>query len=148
MAVTSVRVSTRIAARAEELFPLVSRHEHAVRVIEGLQQLRPLGLDGDVVGARYEAVLHLGPRTLRTEITLAELVPLQRVRWVGTGGDQRSLLFELRRVEEATAVRLTISYERPGGPGLLVAPIVEETVRARARATLARLRELAAPPSR
>ncbi|HET9091440.1 MAG TPA: SRPBCC family protein [Acidimicrobiales bacterium] len=146
MAVTSVRVSTRIDAPAEELFPLVSRHEHAVRVIDGLEQLRPLDLDGHVVGARFEAVLHLGPRTLRTEIALAELVELQLVRWVATGGDHRSLLFEFREVEEATAVRLTVSYERPGGPALLIAPVVEETVRARARATLDRLRELAGPP--
>ena len=139
----TVRVNTRIPVAVPEVFPLVSRAEHAVAVIEGLEELSPIGEQDAGVGARFDAVLRLGPKTVSAQIEIAELVENRRVTWSSTGGDNRSITFELREVEQITAVRLTIAYERPDGLGaILLAPVVEETVRSKAHHTLARLREL------
>ena len=117
---TTVRVNTRIPVAVPEVFPLVSRAEHAVAVIEGLEELSPIGEQDAGVGARFDAVLRLGPKTVSAQIEIAELVENRRVTWSST-----------------------IAYERPDGLGaILLAPVVEETVRSKAHHTLARLREL------
>ncbi len=140
----TVRVSTRIDAGAHELFVLVSEHENAMRVIEDLEELTPLGARTRGIGARFHAVLRLGPKSVNAEIEIEELVSDRLVRWRSSHGDDRSITFEFREVEELTAVRMTVTYERPEGLGAaLLAPVVEEAVRSRARGTLGRLRELA-----
>lgn len=144
MALTTVRVSTRIVAEAGALFQLVSEPDKAVRVIEGLESLEAIGPQTTGEGARFAAVMRLGPKTVRAEVELAAVEQDRSVTWVSSHGDDRSLAFELRELDEATAVRLTVTYARPEGmSALLLAPVVEETVRARAKGTLERLRELA-----
>lgn len=143
---SSIRVSMRIEAEVHRLFALVSQHENAVRVIEGLETLTPVGGRTRGVGSRFEAVMRLGPKTVRSEIEIAEIRPDRLVRWESPA-EARSLTFEFRSVGEATAVRLTVTYERPAGVGgLLAGPLVEETIRGRARRTLQRMKELAGQP--
>jgi hypothetical protein len=144
----SVRVSTRIAADAHDLFVLVSEHRNAVRVIEGLEQLTPIGKRTRGVGARFDAILRIGPKSVRAEIEIEELVTDRLVRWRSSHGDDRSITFDFRRAEGATAVRITVTYEGPEGlSGALLAPVVEAAVRERARGTLDRLREVAGEPA-
>ncbi len=137
---TAVRVNTRIPAAVPVVFSLVSEAEHAVAVIDGLEQLSPIGRQDAGVGARFDAVLRLGRQTVSAQIEIAELVENRRITWSSTGGDNRSITFELREVEQSTAVRLTVVYERPEGlSAILLAPVVEETVRSKAHHTLSRL---------
>ncbi|MGO9197739.1 MAG: SRPBCC family protein [Acidimicrobiales bacterium] len=146
---TTIRATTRVPASVPDVFSLVSEPQHAVTVIEGLEKLSPIGRQVSGVGARFDAVLRLGPKTVSARIEIVELIEDRRVTWASTGGDNRSITFELREVERATAVRLTISYARAEGmSAILLAPVVEEVVRARARETLARLRELSAAQAR
>ncbi|HLI44320.1 MAG TPA: SRPBCC family protein [Acidimicrobiales bacterium] len=145
---TSVHASRRIESPVHPLFRLVSEHDRAVQVVEGLEELRPIGPRTSGVGARFEAVFSFGPKAVRTEIELAELDLDRRVRWASPEQGSRSLTFEFRPVGELTAVRLTVGYERPDGVAAMVlAPVVEETVRQRARHTLERMRALTATTS-
>ena len=60
--------------------------------------------------------------------------------WASASSHSQTLTFELVPDGKATKVVLEISYEKPSGlVGALTAPVVEETVRSRARSTLRRL---------
>lgn len=143
MAPTRIRSATSVAAPVSRLFPLVSDYRHARSVIEGLEELRPLGEPETGEGARYAAVLHMGPTVLRASIEIVELVVNRRVTWATSGEEERVLSFEFDSEAGVTVVALTVSYEAPGGlAGLLVRPVVEEGVRRRSRETLARLEQL------
>jgi uncharacterized membrane protein len=145
---SSVRVSRRLGSPVHELFVLVSEAEHAVDVIEGLEQMTPIGELAAGVGARYRAALRVGPKTVQADIELEELIEDRLVRWRASNGDERSITFELRPVEDHTAVRITVTYERADGlSATLLAPVVEEAVRERARKTLDRLAALSSPGS-
>ncbi|MHB8245632.1 MAG: SRPBCC family protein [Acidimicrobiales bacterium] len=142
----AIRVSKRLPAPATTLFVLVSRYENAVRVIDGLKSMVPAGAQTSGVGARFDAMIRVGPRVVQARVELAEMAEDRLVRWVATEGDDRSILFELKPVAETTtAVRLTITYQRAAGLGASVlAPVVEEAVRSRAKRTLDRLGDLSA----
>ena len=79
------------------------------------------------------AVLHVGPRVLRTTVSIASLVAGRAITWSSVGADRQSLVFELAQTDDETAVSLEISYEEPGGvAGALLAPFVRQTVERRA----------------
>lgn len=114
--------------------------------IEGLEELTPLGPETTGEPARFDAVLDVGVRTLRTTIVISSLEPNRSVTWSSTGNEGQSLAFELSPEQGATTVGLTVTYERPSGiAGTLIAPFVEHTVQHRATAALERLREHLSP---
>lgn len=141
----SVRSSTRITASPRDVFSLVSKYENAVKVIDGLASLTPLGEETRQAGARFRAVFRVAGKNVTSEVELVELDEERRVRWQSTGATERSVLFELRPVEEGlTAVRVTVTYERLDGlAGVVLSRFVEETVRSSAKSTLEALRRLA-----
>jgi uncharacterized membrane protein len=139
---TTVKVQATIAATADVLFDCLADYERADVFIEGLEQLAPTGPTTSGEGAQFDAVLKVGPRTLRTTIAIAGLDPGRSITWASAGDDGQSLTFDLRARGDETSVSLTVSYEEPGGvAGVLIAPLVEQTVRHRSTAALERLRE-------
>jgi len=142
----TVRAQTTIAAPAAKLFDCLADFECADVFIEGLEQLTPRGEKNAGEGAQFDAVLKVGPRTLRTTIEIAALEPGRSITWTSAGADGQSLIFDLRPEGGGTSVSLTVTYEEPGGiGGVLVAPFVEQTVRQRSTSALERLREHVAP---
>jgi uncharacterized membrane protein len=139
---TTVRVQATIAAPADVLFECLADYERADVFIEGLEQLTPTGTTTSGEGAQFDAVLKVGPRTLRTTITIGALERDRSITWASAGDGGQSLTFELRALGHETSVSLTVSYEEPGGVGgALIAPFVEQTVRHRSSVALERLRE-------
>jgi uncharacterized membrane protein len=136
----TVRASATILAPAEALFECLADYKRAEVFIEGLEELTPSGPQTTGEGARFEAVLHVGPRVLRTTIIIASLVAGRAITWSSVGADRQSLVFELAQTDDETAVSLEISYEEPGGvAGALLAPFVRQTVERRANTALKRL---------
>ena len=90
--------------------------------IEGLEQLTPVGLQTSGEDARFEAVLKVGVRTLRTTIVITSLEPRRSITWSSAGDDGQSLKFDLSPRRGETTVSLTVTYEQPGGmAGALIA---------------------------
>lgn len=129
--------------RTTELSEMLADYHRASEIVEGLERLVPT--EGDTgVGARFDALLRLGPKTVAATIVLRENDPGRRVRWAELHGE-RAITFDLRQLDEETAaVRISVSYEAPSGLASVIGRVVEETVRAKARGTLDRLRQLSA----
>ena len=144
----TVQAQTTIAASAEVLFECLSDYQRAEVFIEGLEELTPTGPKTEGEGAQFDAVLKVGPRTLRSTIEIAALEPGRSITWSSAGEDGQSLRFDLKPDHGETSVSLVISYEEPGGlGGAIIAPFVEHTVRERASGALERLREhVCSPP--
>jgi uncharacterized protein YndB with AHSA1/START domain len=142
----TVRAATTIAASPDEVFACLADYERAEVFIEGLEQLTPTGAKTEGEGAQFDAVLKVGPRTLRTTIEISAVEPGRSITWSSAGDDGQSLTFELRPERDETSVSLEVSYEEPGGiGGVLIAPFVEQTVRVRSTSALERLREHVSP---
>jgi len=139
---TTVSAHERIEASAPTLFDCVADYAVAPLFIEGLHRLTPVSSSTSGEGARFDAVMRVGPRTFRTTIEITAYEEGRLVTWASTSGQAQVLTFELVPDGKATKVALEISYEKPGGlTGVLTAPVVEETVRLRARSALRRLRD-------
>jgi len=142
----TVRERATIAAPLDVLFDCLADYQCADVFIEGLEQLTPTGTKTAGEGSKFDAVLKVGPRTLRTTIEIAELEPGRSITWSSSGDEGQSLTFELHPEQGRTAVSLAVSYEEPSGiGGALIAPFVEQTVRQRASGALERLREHVSP---
>jgi uncharacterized membrane protein len=138
----TVRASETIEASALSLFDCVADYAVAPLFIEGLQRLTPVSSSTSGEGARFDAVMRVGPKTFRTTIEIKAYEEGRLVTWASTSGQAQELTFELIAEGKATRVVVEISYEKPGGlTGVLTAPVVEETVRSRARTALRRLRD-------
>lgn len=139
---TTVSATETIGASAVALFDCIADYAVAPLFIEGLQRLTPVSSSTSGEGARFDAVMRVGPRTFRTTIEITAYEEGHLVTWASAGGRSQVLTFELVPEGKATKVVLDISYEKPGGlAGVLAAPVVEETVRSRAHSALRRLRE-------
>jgi len=138
----TVQAQTTIAASADSIFECLSDYQRAGVFIDGLEELTPTGTKTDGEGAQFDAVLKVGPRTLRSTIEIAALEPGRSITWSSAGDDGQSLRFDLESKQGETSVSLVISYEEPGGiGGAVIAPFVEHTVRERATGALESLRE-------
>lgn len=138
----TVRARRTIAASADAVFACLADYKQADVFIEGLEELTPLGSETTGEDARFEAVIDVGVRTLRTTIVISSLEPGRSVTWSSAGDEGQRLAFELAADPGGTLVSLTVTYERPGGiAGTLIAPFVEHTVQHRATVALERLRE-------
>lgn len=134
-----------IEAPADVLFERLADYRSAQVLIDGLDSMSPAGTITSGAGARFAAVMKVGPRTFRAMIAITEYEPPRRLTWSSSGREAQALTFDLRAVEgdgaPATAVSLEVSYQRPGGfTGIVVAPVVEQAVRAKIHSTLERLR--------
>jgi uncharacterized membrane protein len=139
---TTVTATETIHASAEAIFDCVSDYAVAPLFIEGLHRLTPVASSTTGEGSRFDAVMRVGPTTFRTTIEITAYEEAQLVTWASAGGRSQTLTFELIPDGKATKVVLVISYEKPGGlAGALTAPVVEETVRSRARSALRKLRD-------
>jgi uncharacterized membrane protein len=139
---TTIRVGGTIAAPPESIFAYVTDYKLAPLFIDGLQTLTPAGEPTSEAGARFDAEMRIGPKSFQATIEIAAYEENCLVTWSASSGEQRSLTFKLKPDGLGTQVVLEISYERPGGlTGSLLAPIIEETVRSRAHASLRRLRD-------
>jgi uncharacterized membrane protein len=139
---TTVSATENIRASAVDLFDCVADYAVAPLFIEGLHRLTPVSSNTSGEGARFDAVMRVGPRTFRTTVEITAYEEGRLVTWASAGGHSQSLTFELIAGAASTKVVLDISYEQPGGlAGVLTAPVVEETVRIRARSALRRLQE-------
>ncbi len=147
---TTVRCTSTIAAPASRVFALVSDYRSATAVIEGLEEMTPDGPKSAGEGASFDAVIQLGPRRVRARVRIAKLAHDASITWASSGGDDRSLTFDLHsKGPDSTEVTLTVSYNGPGGlSGLVLAPVVEQNVRSRARRSLERLSQLSLESSR
>ena len=142
----TIRASATIAAPAGVLFACLADYRRAEALVEGLDGLSPVSGQTTGRGAQFEADLDVGIRTLHTTIVIADYEPDRSITWSSAGDEGQSLTFDLEPAGDATAVRLAVSYEEPGGlAGALVAPFVERTVQHRADTALQRLGEHAAP---
>jgi len=138
---TTVRVSGQYHAAPATLFACVADYQVAPLFIDGLERLSPLTEVTSEEGARFEAVMRVGPKTFRTTVEITEYDPDHLVTWASAGGQQQHLTFKLVPDGESTKVLLEVSYERLSGfTGVLMAPVVEETVRAHAHGALRKLR--------
>jgi uncharacterized membrane protein len=141
----SIRASETIDVPAEVLFEKIADYRSAQRLIDGLDSMVPRGSVTSGKGARFVAVMRVGPRTFRATIEITDYEAPHRLTWSSAGREAQALRFEF--TEQATVggsttrVTLEVSYERPGGvAGILAAPVVERTVRTRVHSTLERLR--------
>jgi uncharacterized membrane protein len=141
---TTARVSAPIRATPARLYQYLVDYRRAPLFIGGLQSLKPLGRRTKGSGARFAAVMKVGPSTFEGTIELGDLEPNRRVAWVMLGDEPRRVNFELSPSDGTTNVEVEVSYERPGGiGGLVLAPVVEQAVRSTSRDALQRLKELA-----
>jgi uncharacterized membrane protein len=139
---TTVSASETIEASAATLFDCVGDYAVAPLFIDGLQRLTPVSSNTSGEGARFDAVMRVGPSTYRTTIEITAYEEGRLVTWSSTSGEPQVLTFKLIPDGKSTRVVVEISYEKPGGlAGVLTAPIVEQTVRSRARSALRTIRE-------
>ncbi|HXY45768.1 MAG TPA: SRPBCC family protein [Acidimicrobiales bacterium] len=139
--ITKVHVSEMIDATPEAVFDCVADYAVAPLFIEGLQRLTPAGPSTTGEGARFNAVMKVGPSTFHATIEISEYVENRRVTWSSTNGQTQAVTFDLEPSGDGTKVVLEVTYERPSGiSGALVAPMVDETVRLRANGALRRLK--------
>jgi uncharacterized membrane protein len=144
----TVRASAAIAAPAAVIFACLADYKQADVFIEGLEQLTPNGSRTVGQGARFDAVLKVATRTLRTTIEIAALEPDRLITWSSAGDDGQRLTFRLSAGQGETIVELTVDYEEPGGvAGALMAPFIAQVVQHRSETALARLREQVSEPS-
>lgn len=138
---TTVRVGGTIEATADVVFACLSDYKQAPLFIDGLESLEPAGRITTGEGAKFDALMKVGPRRFAAIIELSALEEDSLVTWSAAGGDERSITFRLRAAGGGTQVVLEISYAAPGGiAGFLLATVVEETVRSHAHASMRRLR--------
>ncbi|MHB1504147.1 MAG: SRPBCC family protein [Acidimicrobiales bacterium] len=144
-----VRDSAGIDADGEVLSGYLADYRVVSTLVEGLEDLEPVDPGSCGPGARFNAVVRFGPRKVRSIVELVEVDPGREVLWSASGDGGRLLRFTLSGgAGGVTLVSLEISYEPPGGiAGVLLAPVVEQTVRTGARVSLERLSHLAAERS-
>jgi len=139
--IARVHVSETIEATPEALFDCVADYAVAPLFIEGLQRMTPVGPKTAGEGARFNAVMKVGPSTFHATIEISEYQENRRVTWSSSNGQSQAVTFDLEPSGDGTRVVLEITYERPSGiAGALVAPVVDETVRLRAHGALRRLK--------
>lgn len=139
--ITRVHVSETIEATPAALFDCVADYAVAPLFIEGLQRLTPVGPKTTGEGARFDAVMKVGPSTFHATVEITAYEENRLVTWASSNGQSQAVTFHLEAVKDATNVVLEVTYERPSGvAGALVAPVVDETVRLRAHGALRRLR--------
>jgi uncharacterized membrane protein len=139
--ITKVHASEVIHASPAALFDCVADYAVAPLFIEGLQRLTPVGPKTTGEGARFDAVMKVGPKTFHATVEITDYEENRRVTWASSNGRSQAITFELVPEGADTKVVLEISYERPSGIGAaLVAPVVDETVRVRAHGALRRLK--------
>jgi uncharacterized membrane protein len=135
-------VGGTIGAEARALFALVADYQQAPTFIDGLQSLDPLTDDTVGEGAEFAAVMKVGPKVFHATITIARLREDRLITWAAVGEHDQAITFKLKPVDNGTQILMEVSYERPAGlTGTITAPIVEETVRNRAHASMRRLRD-------
>ncbi len=140
-AMNRIQVSETISASPESVFECVSDYAVAPLFIEGLQRLTPVGPTTTGEGARFDAVMKVGPSTYHATVEITAYAENRRVTWASSNGKSQSVTFDLEPVGHDTKVSLEVTYERPSGiAGAVVAPVVDETVRMRAHGALRRLR--------
>jgi len=140
---TTVRVSGRYEATPATLFACLADYRVAPLFIDGLERLSPVTDVTSGEGARFDAVMRVGPKRFQSTIEIVDYDPDHLVTWASSSGQQQHLTFKLvpDGDAETTKVLLEVSYEGPSGlPGILFAPVVEETVRAHAHGALRKLR--------
>ena len=93
----TVRARRTIAASADAVFACLADYKQADVFIEGLEELTPLGSETTGEDARFDAVIDVGVRTLRTTIVISSLEPARSVTWSSAGDEGQSLAFELSR---------------------------------------------------
>lgn len=131
-----------IEAAPAALFGCVAAYAVAPLFIDGLQRLSPLGPTTVGEGARFDAVMRVGPSTFRTIVEITEYEENRRVTWSAASGQSQAVTFELEPTDGSTSVVLEVTYRRPSGlAGALIAPVVDETVRVRAHGALRRLKQ-------
>ncbi len=141
---TVIRVGGTIDASAAVLFSHVADYSEAPQFIDGLASLVPTGEQTTGEGAEFDAEMHVGHKVYETTVVIAAYEEQRLVRWAMATGQERSVTFTLKPDGDRTLVVLEVSYERPGGfGGVLLGPIVEETVRAKAHSSLRKLRDRA-----
>lgn len=139
--ITHVHVSEMIEAPAAAVFDCVADYAVAPLFIEGLQRLTPVGPTTTGEGARFDAVMKVGPTTYHATVEITEYEENRRVTWASSNGRSQAVTFKLEPSNDATKVVLEVTYERPSGvAGALLAPVVDETVRLRAHGALRRLK--------
>lgn len=134
-----------IPASATVVFDHLVDYRRATQFIDGLERIQPQEADGSGIGARFDASMKVGPKSMATVISLVEAVPETKVVWASVEEDGQRLVFQLTpdAAANATDVSLEISYKPPGDlGGRLLAPVIEQTVRSRARASLDHLARL------
>ncbi|MGD1011909.1 MAG: SRPBCC family protein [Acidimicrobiales bacterium] len=142
----TVHAEAIIPAPPEAVFACLADYKCAPIFIEGLEELSPTGARTTGEKAQFQAVLKVGPHTLRTTISITHLDPGRSVTWSSTGETAQSLHFELRPGPAGTGVALTVSYEEPGGLGaIFLAPFVASAVQHRTEGALSRIREHLVP---
>jgi uncharacterized membrane protein len=140
---TAVRVGGVIKAEASVLFACLSDFRQAPLFIDGLESLAPVGDTEAGEGARFEAVMKIGPRVFGATIVISALKQDRLVTWSSASADGQSVTFKLTPEDSGgTRVVMEVAYEKPTGlTGAVTAPVVEEAVRHRAHVSLRRLRD-------
>jgi len=139
---TRIQLSATVAASAAAVFARVTDYANVPAFIEGLQLLTPAGLATTGTGALFDAVMKIGPSTFHSKVEITEYEPDRRVTWAASGGQAQAVTFDLDPIATGTRVVVEVHYERPGGlAGTLLAPVVEQAVRVRARNALGRLEQ-------
>jgi carbon monoxide dehydrogenase subunit G len=140
--ITRIQLSTTVAASPAALFARVTDYSNVPAFIEGLQQLRPAGQATTGTGALFDAVMKIGPSTFHSKVEITEYETDRRVTWSASGGQAQAVTFDLDPIATGTRVVVEVRYERPGGiAGSLLAPVIEQAVRVRARNALGRLEQ-------
>ncbi|MGH9305164.1 MAG: SRPBCC family protein [Acidimicrobiales bacterium] len=152
MTARCVRMRTVVSAGMAKVYSALTDYRQLVDLVDGLETLDPVPAPGALVksangaaeqGARFAARLDVGAHKVEDTLVLSRLAPGELVIWESAGDGSRALSFELRPHEDAsrTSVLLSVSYEEPEGwKGLLLAPVIEQAVRSRARKTLVNLK--------
>jgi uncharacterized membrane protein len=140
-----IKETAAIRAPAEVLFGRLADYRSAQHLIDGLESMSPADTVTSGAGARFAAVMRVGPRTFRAMIAITEYEPPHRLTWASSGREGQALTFSLTAVgadgAPATEVTLEVCYQRPGGfTGIVVGPVVEQAVRTKVHSTLERLR--------
>ncbi len=142
MAARSFSARELIQVAPAVAFAWVLDHRNVPRVLEGVSRWRPLGSNTGAPGARFDVEMSALGLPLENVLVLDRVEPDRAIGWRSESGVIRQTGgWTFRPRGAGTEVRLSISYEPPGGlVGGLVAGRVDGLIRKRLERALAAMK--------
>ncbi|MDJ0392446.1 SRPBCC family protein [Rhodococcus sp. G-MC3] len=116
-----------IAASAAETFDYLAAHENVPDWMFGVTSFTPVGQVNRAVGDRFDAVMKLGPKTLKSTVDIVEWVDGSVFSLSSVAGFETSSRWSVTAIDDGhCTANVEFGYEFPGGfTGKALAKVVE-----------------------